>query len=42
MSVSEDTKIKELLKSEVAKAVLEKHFPGFTTNPQLGMLKCFP
>lgn len=37
MVFSENSKISELLENEDAKVVLEKHFPGFTTNPQLGM-----
>lgn len=35
MPFSENTRIGQLLKSEAAKAVLEKHFPGFTTAPRL-------
>ncbi|MGG1677165.1 Gfo/Idh/MocA family protein [Neobacillus sp. NRS-1170] len=41
MSFSENTRLSELLKSEAAKAVLEKHFPGFTSNPGLELAKGF-
>lgn len=35
MTFSENSRIGDLLKSEAAKAVLEKHFPGFTATPSL-------
>jgi dihydrodiol dehydrogenase / D-xylose 1-dehydrogenase (NADP) len=41
MSFSDNTRIGELLKSEAAKAVLEKHFPGFTSTPRLELAKGF-
>ncbi|MDM5327517.1 Gfo/Idh/MocA family oxidoreductase [Neobacillus sp. CF12] len=41
MSFSENTRLGELLKSEAAKAVLEKHFPGFTTTPRLALAQGF-
>jgi dihydrodiol dehydrogenase / D-xylose 1-dehydrogenase (NADP) len=41
MSFSENTRIGELFKSEAAKAVLEKHFPGFTKTPRLALAQGF-
>lgn len=41
MVFSENLKVGYLLQNDAAKAVLEKHFPGFTTAPQLGMAKGF-
>ena len=41
MSFSKNTRIGELLKSESAKAVLEKHFPGFTKTPRLALAQGF-
>jgi dihydrodiol dehydrogenase / D-xylose 1-dehydrogenase (NADP) len=41
MSYSENTRLGELLKNEGAKAVLEKHFPGFTTAPRLALAEGF-
>jgi dihydrodiol dehydrogenase / D-xylose 1-dehydrogenase (NADP) len=41
MSFSENTRLGELLKNEAAKAVLEKHFPGFTTTPRLALAQGF-
>jgi len=38
MSVSVDTKVKELMKNEAASAVLEKFAPGFKTNPQMKLV----
>ncbi len=38
MTFNENTKIGDLLKSEAAKVVLEKHFPGFTTKPSVGIV----
>lgn len=35
----ENIKIGDLLKSEKAKVILEKHIPGFTTSPMVGMIK---
>ncbi|MGB5018797.1 MAG: fibronectin type III-like domain-contianing protein, partial [Candidatus Moraniibacteriota bacterium] len=40
-TLSIQNSIKELLDSEEATAILEKHFPGFSTNPQLGMAMGF-
>jgi hypothetical protein len=39
MPFSADTKLGELLANEKAKAILEKHMPGVSTNPQVGMAK---
>jgi dihydrodiol dehydrogenase / D-xylose 1-dehydrogenase (NADP) len=41
MSFSENTRIGDLLKSEAAKIVLEKHFPGFSEAPRLDLAKGF-
>lgn len=41
MSFSENSRIGDLLKSEAAKAVLEKHFPGFTATPSLELAHGF-
>jgi len=37
MAVTINSTLKELLADPKAKAVLEKHFPGFSNNPQLQM-----
>jgi len=37
MALTVDSKIGELLGDEKAKAILEKHIPGFSTNPQISM-----
>jgi cytochrome P450 len=34
-----DSRIGDLLADDAAKAVLEKHFPGMSANPQIGMAK---
>jgi cytochrome P450 len=34
-----DSRIGDLLADDAAKAVLEKHFPGMSDNPQIGMAK---
>ena len=39
MPFSADSKIGELLANEKAKAILEKHLPGMSTHPQIGMAK---
>jgi dihydrodiol dehydrogenase / D-xylose 1-dehydrogenase (NADP) len=41
MPFSVNTRIGELLNSEAAKAVLKKHFPGFTSTPSLELAKGF-
>jgi len=35
MAITLDTKLKDIMKNPAAVAALEKHFPGFTKNPQL-------
>ncbi|MFC1925025.1 hypothetical protein ACFLXA_06650, partial [Chloroflexota bacterium] len=37
MALTVDSKIGELLADAKAKAILDKHIPGFSTNPQIGM-----
>ena len=37
MAVTINSTLKDLLADPKAKAVLEKHFPGFSSNPQLQM-----
>ena len=37
MAVTINSSLKELLADPKAKAILEKHFPGFSGNPQLQM-----
>ena len=39
MALSIDSTIGELLADEKAKAVLEKHLPGISTNAQIDMAK---
>jgi hypothetical protein len=41
MSFSIDTKLGDLLDNEQTKAVLEKHMPGISSHPQIGMGKGF-
>ena len=41
MSFSIDTKLGDLLDNEQTKAVLEKHMPGISTHPQIGMGRGF-
>ena len=38
MALSINSTIKTLLADEEAKAVLEKHLPGVTKHPQIGMV----
>jgi hypothetical protein len=37
VAFSEQSKIREILADERAKAILDKHFPGASTHPQLYM-----
>ena len=37
MAVTINSSLKDLLADPKAKAILEKHFPGFSSNPQLQM-----
>lgn len=39
MALTIDSKIGDLLADAKAKAILDKHLPGFSTNPQVGMAK---
>ena len=41
MALSIDSKIGELLDNPQAKAILDKHIEGFSSNPQVGMAKGF-
>jgi hypothetical protein len=41
MSFDRHSKLGDLLASEAAKEVLEKHLPGFATNPMAGMASGF-
>lgn len=42
MSFSTQTKLGDLLDNEATKAILEKHMPGISEHPQIGMGKGFP
>jgi len=37
MAFSEKSKIREIIADERAKAILDKHFPGASSHPQLSM-----
>jgi len=39
MAFSVESKIGDLLANPGAKGVLDKHLPGFSTNPQMSMAK---
>ena len=39
MAFTGDSAINDILANEKAKAVVEKYVPGFTTHPQLAMVK---
>ncbi len=39
MAFTGDSTINDILANEQAKAVVEKYVPGFTTHPQLAMVK---
>lgn len=39
MSLSADSKIKELMKNPDAVAILEEYSPGFSGNPQMKMVQ---
>lgn len=41
MAFNENSKMKELIANEEAKALLEKYVPGASTHPQLAMIKNF-
>lgn len=42
MSFSIENKLGDLLDNETTKAILEKHMPGISTHPQIGMGRGFP
>ncbi len=42
MSFSTDSKLGDLLDNDQTKAILEKHMPGISTHPQIGMGRGFP
>lgn len=42
MSYSIESKLGDLLDNEQTKAILEKHMPGISTHPQIGMGRGFP
>ena len=39
MAFTGDSTINDILANEKAKAVVEKYIPGFTTHPELAMVK---
>jgi len=39
MSLTVESKIGDLLADPKAKEILDKHLPGFSSNPQIGMAK---
>ncbi|WP_336772531.1 hypothetical protein [Paenibacillus sp. MMO-58] len=41
MKFDQNSTLGELLASDAAKAVLDKHIPGFSANPMLGMASGF-
>ncbi|GMK39136.1 hypothetical protein PCCS19_21900 [Paenibacillus sp. CCS19] len=41
MKFDQNAKLGDLLGNEAAKAVLDKHLPGFSTNPMTGMASGF-
>lgn len=41
MAFSIESKVGDLLADDQAKAILDKHMDGFSTNPQIGMAKGF-
>jgi len=41
MSFSIESKLGDLLDNDATKAILEKHMPGISTHPQIGMGKGF-
>lgn len=42
MAFSTQSKLGDLLENDQAAAILEKHIPGISTHPQIGMGKGFP
>lgn len=41
MSMSIESKLGDLLDNAASKAILEKHMPGISTHPQIGMGRGF-
>ena len=41
MSFSIESKLGDLLDNDATKAILEKHMPGISTHPQIGMGRGF-
>jgi len=39
--LSLDSTVKELLANEAARAILDRHVPGFTSNPQISFAQSF-
>lgn len=39
MALSVDSKIKDIMKNPAAVELMEKHSPGFSTNPQMKMVQ---
>lgn len=39
MALSVDSKIKEIMRSEAGKAVIEKYAPGFSQNPSIKLIQ---
>ena len=39
MGLSTQSKVGDLLANDTAKAILEKHMPGISNHPQIGMAK---
>ncbi len=39
MAITIDSSIKDLLANPKAKAILDKHIPGISTNPQIAMVE---
>lgn len=42
MSLSINSTLGDLLDNEASKSILEKHLPGVSTHPQIGMGRGFP
>lgn len=42
MSFSIENKLGDLLDNDATKVILEKHMPGISTHPQIGMGRGFP
>jgi hypothetical protein len=42
MSLSINSNLGDLLDNDASKAILEKHLPGISSHPQIGMGRGFP